>query len=126
MLCHPKKVGSQSLWMANDSSQTRKAVRVNVSPTLLGSQRLSTNEFWDQPLPPEIQPPPTEPLDQSQIGTLWSMLNAIPIHWELEIEVELLRSRWLDMLEARGSGVPSVENNSGNCRSMIATPGAAA
>jgi hypothetical protein len=34
------------------------------------------------------------------------MFRAIDAHWRLRIEVDLLRSRWLDMIEARSSGTP--------------------
>lgn len=67
---------------------------------------MNTVDFWDDPLPIEILPPPNTPLDDSQINELWSMFGGIAIHWDLKIEVELLRSRWLDMLEARSSGAP--------------------
>jgi hypothetical protein len=57
-------------------------------------------------LPSEILPSPGNPLSNSQINTLWSIFQAIVVHWDLAIEVELLRSRWLDMIEARSSGAP--------------------
>ncbi len=65
---------------------------------------MTSTDPWDGPLKPEILEPPVEPLDAKQLDTLWQMFRGIATHWKLDIEVELLRSRWLDMLEARGAG----------------------
>lgn len=61
---------------------------------------------WDEPLPSTMLPAPDQPLSNSEVDSLWSMFSAIKDHWTLEIDTELMRSRWLDMLEARGSGTP--------------------
>ena len=65
---------------------------------------MTSTDPWDGPLKPEILEPPVEPLDAKQLDILWQMFRGIATHWKLDIEVELLRSRWLDMLEARGAG----------------------
>jgi hypothetical protein len=57
--------------------------------------------FWDEPLPPAMLTEFTDPLSGKQIDTLWSMFVAIDTHWRLGFPVNLLRSRWLDMIEAR-------------------------
>lgn len=44
---------------------------------------------------------------------LWSMFSGIAKHWDLKIEVELLRSRWLDMLEARTADDPARDDYRG-------------
>ncbi|OMC15784.1 hypothetical protein A5736_01420 [Mycobacterium sp. SP-6446] len=78
---------------------------------------LHMSNYWDEPLPIAILPPPNDPLTGAQIDELWIMFSGIAKHWRLledpsDIErrrswdVELLRSRWLDMLEARSSGTP--------------------
>lgn len=64
-------------------------------------------EFWDEPLSPEKLPYTGQPLDDDQMTQLWSMFGGIASHWDLKIEVELLRSRWLEMLKARSSGGPA-------------------
>lgn len=67
---------------------------------------MGTPDFWDEPLPIEMLNSPDVPLTNEQLDTLWSLFRAIGIHWGLDIEVELFRSRWLDMLEARSAGTP--------------------
>lgn len=67
---------------------------------------MSTPEFWDEPLPTEMLSSPDNPLSNEQVDMLWNLFRAIGVHWGLNIEVELLRSRWLDMLEARSGNSP--------------------
>lgn len=67
---------------------------------------MSTHDFWDEPLSVDMLSSPAIPLSNEQIDTLWSLFVAIGVHWKLDIQVELLRSRWLDMLEARSSDAP--------------------
>jgi hypothetical protein len=70
-------------------------------------QRVGGSKYWDEPLPTGILPPPEKTLDLP-VDELWSMFSAIKKHWHLKEpqNIELLRSRWLDMLEARSSGAP--------------------
>jgi len=67
---------------------------------------LNTNQYWDEALPPEMLPAPPAPLTNQEMATLWSMFVAVDTHWTLGYSVDLMRSRWLDMLKARGSGSP--------------------
>ena len=66
----------------------------------------NTPELWDEPLSTDILRSPLDPLSEAQFDTLWSMFRAIGAHWRLDVEVDLFRSRWLDMIEARSSGTP--------------------
>lgn len=67
---------------------------------------MGTPDFWDEPLSADMLRPPDVPLSSEQLDTLWTLFRAIGVHWHLDIEVELLRSRWLDMLEARSGDTP--------------------
>jgi hypothetical protein len=67
---------------------------------------MSALEFWDEPLPTEMLSPPIAPLSNESVEVLWSLFGAIAVHWHIDIEVDLFRSRWLDMLEARCSYSP--------------------
>jgi hypothetical protein len=67
---------------------------------------MSTNNIWDDTLSIAILSPDNNSLSDSQIDALWSLFSSIVSFWDLEFEVELLRSRWLDMLKARSSGDP--------------------
>jgi hypothetical protein len=68
---------------------------------------LTAVEFWDERLSPEKLPYSGTPLSDPQMTLLWSMFSGIASHWDLKIEVELLRSRWLDMLDAGSSDDPA-------------------
>lgn len=62
-------------------------------------------EFWDEVLPVDMLAAGDQPLSREEIDVLWSMFCAITTYWQTEkIDAELMRSRWLDMLEARSSG----------------------
>jgi hypothetical protein len=62
-------------------------------------------EFWDEALPVDMLTAGDQPLSREEVDALWSMFRVISVHWQMEkIEPELMRSRWLDMLEARCSG----------------------
>lgn len=62
-------------------------------------------EFWDEALPVGMLPEGDQPLSNEELDVLWSIFGAIATHWKAEkIDPELMRSRWLDMLEARCSG----------------------
>ncbi|MEJ1931169.1 hypothetical protein WDZ92_13020 [Nostoc sp. NIES-2111] len=65
---------------------------------------MSVPELWEEPLAIEILPATQQPLTNEQIDALWALFRGVGIHWNLDLEVELLRSRWLDMLEARSTG----------------------
>lgn len=67
---------------------------------------MSTSDLWDEPLPIEMLSSPGVPLSNEQTDTLWNLFRAIGTHWHLDIEIELFRSRWLDMLEARSANAP--------------------
>jgi hypothetical protein len=81
---------------------------------------MSTFDMWDEPLPPQILSPPDTPLSNEQIDTLWALFRAIRVHWALDIEMELLRSRWLDMLESRSDGVPDYRGEYVNAAEVFA------
>jgi hypothetical protein len=68
---------------------------------------MSTEEFWDEALPQQMLASPLAPLTPEQIESLWEIFCAIPDHWGIKYDVILIRSRWLDMLEARCSGEPN-------------------
>jgi hypothetical protein len=72
---------------------------------------------WDDPLQPAILSSPPDPLSAYQVTTLWRIFIGIESYWNLgedtddvarnrPWDIELARSRWLDMLEARSSGTP--------------------
>ena len=61
---------------------------------------------WDEPLPPVLITDFVEPLTEAQVATLWALFVGIDTHWHLDFAVDLLRSRWLDMLEARRVEAP--------------------
>lgn len=67
---------------------------------------MSTPDFWDEPLPIEMLTSQDAPLSNEQVDMLWNLFRAIAVHWCLDIEIELLRSRWLDMLQARSGESP--------------------
>lgn len=81
---------------------------------------MSTHDFWDEPLSVDMLSSPGVPLSNEQIDTLWSLFVAIGVHWKLDIQVELLRSRWLDMLEARSSDVPDYRGEYMNAADVYA------
>ena len=82
---------------------------------------MSTPEFWDEPLPTEMLSSPDSPLSNEQVDMLWNLFKAIGVHWGLDIEVELLRSRWLDMLEARSGNSPDYPGEYINAADVYAT-----
>lgn len=62
-------------------------------------------DFWDEELPVGMLAEGDQPLSMEEVDTLWSMFRAIAIYWQTDnIDSELMRSRWLDMIEARSSG----------------------
>ena len=81
---------------------------------------MSTHDFWDEPLSVDMLSSPGIPLSNEQIDTLWSLFVVIGVHWKLDIQVELLRSRWLDMLEARSSDTPDYRGEYMNAADVYA------
>lgn len=75
---------------------------------------MSTPEFWDEPLPADMLSPPNTPLSNECVDVLWSLFEAIRVHWQIEIELDLFRSRWLDMLYARCSHTPDYRGEYSN------------
>lgn len=67
---------------------------------------MNQTPFWDEPLPPTMATNFDEPLSETQVATLWALFTGIDAHWQLDLAVDLLRSRWLDMLEARRAEPP--------------------
>jgi len=64
-------------------------------------------EYWNEVLTggqDEFEPP--RPLKEEELGLLWDLFCAIPTHWGLTFNTQLLRSRWNDMIAVRSSGPP--------------------
>lgn len=81
---------------------------------------MSTPDLWDEPLSVDMLSSQDIPLNNKQLDTLWTLFRAIGVHWELNIEVELLRSRWLDMLEARSGDAPDYRGEYMNAAAVYA------
>lgn len=63
-------------------------------------------DFWNEvPGREGASLEPARPLSTTEIDTLWRLFAAIPKQWDVVFNVDLLRSRWNDMIEAR-SGPP--------------------
>jgi hypothetical protein len=62
----------------------------------------------------------SEPLSEDQVKTLWALFTGIDTHWRLGLPVNLLRSRWLDMLEARRAEAPDYTGEYANAASVFA------
>ncbi len=67
---------------------------------------MTQTPLWDEPLPPALLTEFDKPLSEEQIARLWALFAGIDTHWQLKFAVDLLRSRWLDMLEARRAEPP--------------------
>lgn len=67
---------------------------------------MTQTPLWDEPLLSEQLTEFDAPLSEEQTATLWAMFVGIDTHWGLGFAVDLLRSRWLDMLEARRAEPP--------------------
>lgn len=67
---------------------------------------MTETPFWDEPLPSVQLENFDGPLSEEQVATLWDLFVGIDAHWQLDLRVDLLRSRWLDMLEARRADPP--------------------
>jgi hypothetical protein len=57
--------------------------------------------FWDMTIDNAMLTEPLLPLNEDQVASLWKMFVAVGTHWKLDIAVNLLRSRWLDLIEAK-------------------------
>lgn len=73
---------------------------------------------WDEEIGTDMLETPIAALTEQQMATLWSMFTAIPKHWELEVPVDLLRSRWLDMIEALSASKPDYRAEYANAVSV--------
>jgi len=63
-------------------------------------------EYWHEVLGSGgVQLEAPRPLTSAEVESLWHLFSAIPTHWSVPFNPNLLRSRWNDMLEAR-SGPP--------------------
>lgn len=67
---------------------------------------MTKTPYWEEVLPAEQLNSVEAPLDEDQVKALWRMFVAITEHWKLEYAVNLIKSRWLDMLQARRDGDP--------------------
>lgn len=75
--------------------------------------------MWDEPLDPQmIVPSRSNALNEQQMATLWAMFVAILAHWELDFPIDLLRSRWIDMVEAQSVGTPDYRGEYANAASV--------
>lgn len=61
---------------------------------------------WDEPLAPTLLTEFDVPLSEAQVASLWALFVGIDTHWQLGFATDLVRSRWLDMLEARRAEAP--------------------
>lgn len=61
---------------------------------------MNQTPYWDEPLPSQMLTEFVEPLSEGQVAILWDLFTGIDVHWKLQYPVDLLRSRWLDMIEA--------------------------
>ena len=62
--------------------------------------------YWDEPLPPAMLADYDAPLSEQQVASLWALFAGIDAHWQLGFAIDMVRSRWLDMIEARRSETP--------------------
>ena len=67
---------------------------------------MSEAEFWDNTIDKAMLTEPLLPLNESQMASLWDIFGAVGTHWKLDVAVNLLRSRWLDLIEAKCTSTP--------------------
>ncbi|MBU1189113.1 MAG: hypothetical protein KKC01_08790 [Gammaproteobacteria bacterium] len=67
---------------------------------------MTDTPYWDEKVPTSLLGPADTPPNEKQVELLWQMFVGITEHWQLDFAIDLLRSRWLDMLQARRSGDP--------------------
>lgn len=70
--------------------------------------------MWDEVIDAKMIEPSGEALTELQLASLWQMFSAIQRHWNLDFPVDLLRSRWLDMIEAQSTGTPDYKGEYAN------------
>lgn len=75
-------------------------------------------EMWDEVIEPKMIAPSGDALTETQLAKLWAMFVAIPKHWNLNFPFDLLRSRWLDMIEAQSAGNPNYRGEYANAASV--------
>jgi hypothetical protein len=75
--------------------------------------------MWDEVIDAKMIEPSGEALTEWQVSTLWTMFAAISQYWELDFAVDLLRSRWLDMIEAQSIGAPDYRGEYANAASVF-------
>lgn len=73
---------------------------------------------WNEAIDPKMIEPSGDALTEQQMSTLWSMFVAILAHWKLDFAIDLLRSRWLDMIEAQCAGSPDYRGEYANAASV--------
>lgn len=64
-------------------------------------------DYWDEVIDGEtgeFESP--RPLTDDELALLWDLFCAIPAHWGLTFNPQLLRSRWNDMVTVRSAGPP--------------------
>lgn len=67
---------------------------------------MTETQPWEKSLDTEQLTDYSAPLSEGQVAILWDLFTGINNHWDLKYSVGLLRSRWLDMLEARRAELP--------------------
>lgn len=74
--------------------------------------------MWDEVIDAKMIEPSGDALTEWQMATLWAMFVAILSHWKLDFAIDLLRSRWLDMIEAQSTGSPNYRGEYVNAASV--------
>jgi len=74
--------------------------------------------MWDEAIDPKMIVPSGDALTEWQMATLWAMFVAIPPHWKLDFPINLLHSRWLDMIEAQSAGNSDYRGEYANAASV--------
>lgn len=75
--------------------------------------------MWDEVIDTKMIESSGEALTEQQLASLWAMFTAVARHWELDLSVDLLRSRWLDMIEAQSAGVPDYRGEYANAAGVF-------
>lgn len=75
--------------------------------------------MWDEVIDTKMMGSSREALTEQQLASLWIIFAAIPRHWELDFSVDLLRSRWLDMIEAQSAGAPDYSGEYANAAEVF-------
>ena len=75
--------------------------------------------MWEEVIDTKMIESSGEALTELQFASLWVMFTAIPRHWELDFSVNILRSRWLDMIEAQSAGAADYRGEYANAASVF-------